>query len=636
MNNLELYPTLITPFDEEGCIDGASLDRLIALFADAGCDGVFAVCQSSEMFFLTDEEKLDLAHHTLQLCRKYGLKCVVSGHTQDALEDQIRYLRALEALQPDAIILVSNRLAAPDESDAVALRNLHTLCGALSPRTRLGIYECPYPYKRLLTPELLDFIASEGRFAFVKDTCCQADVLRQRIERLRGTGVKLYNANAATLLSSLDDGAAGYSGVMLNLMPEFFSLLKQAAAQGNRSRMQLACAHISAASVIEYQNYPANAKYALQKRGILTSTRTRNGRPGLTESQQKEMDAFLEVNRWAYFHLLPHATVQTLFRPDTAFCECHASSVLPWGDRVLAAYFAGAHEKADDVGIWLSVRQGEVWNAPRRIAKVNETPHWNPVLFDQDDGRIALVFKVGREIPEWRSYIQFSDDGGQTWTEAEPLDAANPAGGPVRCKPLRLSSGELLAPCSDEGETGWFPRVDLSTDGGGSFARLAEIPLNRTDAARPDYLAGAGAIQPTLWESAPGHVHALLRTTAGRIFRSDSADGGRTWCTAYPTNLPNNNSGIDLTQVNGALYLVLNPVGGNWAARTPLMLMRSLDNGAHFTEVCVLCDTPLDDVHGRTSEFSYPAIVARGGMLYITFTHQRKTIAFCQLSLSQL
>ena len=86
----------------------------------------------------------------------------------------------------------------------------------------------------------------------------------------------------------------------------------------------------------------------------------------------------------------------------------------------------------------------------------------------------------------------------------------------MRSHPIRLSSGAWLAPNSDE-DGAWRPRVDVSHDEGETFERLSDIPLNTTDEAAPDYLPGLGAIQPTLWESAPGHVHALLRTTGGYV-----------------------------------------------------------------------------------------------------------------------
>lgn len=635
MNRFELYPTIITPFQEDSSIDYAGLEKLTGLFANVGCDGIFAVCQSSEMFFISDEEKLELARQSVVFCRKYGLKCIVSGHTQESIEDQIRYLQAVEALGADAIILVSNRLAREEESDEIAIANLKRICSALAPETRLGIYECPYPYKRELTPTLIQAMIDIGRFDFIKDTCCRIDEIRRRLEQLKGSGIGLYNANSATLMESIEAGAIGYSGVQLNLMPEFFTLLKEAVKEQNRTRMQLVCDHIAGVGFVECQNYPANAKYLLMKRGVISTHITRNGKPAMNESQMKEIDAFENLNRARLFQLLKHEPIQLMFGYDTAFPECHASTVLPLKDgRVLSVYFAGAHEKNDDVGIWLSEQVDGAWVAPRLLAKIDDTPHWNPVIY-QDGDVIHVLFKTGKEIEYWRSYVTTSKDGGHTWSTPEALNSDNPAGGPVRNKPLLLSDGRLLAPNSDETRNPavWLPRVDVSTDGGATFQRLAQIPINREDPSSTNFMEGAGAIQPTLWESAPGRVHALLRTTAGWIYRSDSEDGGRTWCTAYRTNLPNNNSGIDLVKVGNVLYLVMNPVNGNWAARTPIVLMRSVDNGEQFEYFRVLCDMQLDEAHGRMAEFSYPAIVEKDGTLFITFTHNRKSIAFCTIKL---
>ena len=635
MRNFEMYPTIITPFLDDGSIDYISLERLVDMFASVGCDGIFAVCQSSEMFFLADEERLELARQSLNFCRKHGLKCIASGHVQDRIEDQINYLQALEGLGVDAIVLVSNRLALEDESDEIAVENLKRICSALSPKTRLGIYECPYPYKRELTPSLISAMIEIGHFDFIKDTCCRIDEIRHRIAQLEGSGIGLYNANSATLMESLEAGAAGYCGVQLNLMPEFFSLLKNACAEQNRTRMKLVCEHIAGVGFVECQNYPANAKYLLMKRGVISTIVTRNGNPPMTESQMKQIDAFEALNSAALFHLLKHEPIQLMFGYDTAFPECHASTVLPVEDgRVLSVYFAGTCEKHDDVGIWLSEQVNGAWQPPRLLAKVDDTPHWNPVIFE-NDGVIRVLFKVGKVIPGWRSYIMSSADGGHSWSTPKPINDDNPAGGPVRNKPLLLSDGRLLAPNSDETKNPavWLPRVDESTDGGATFTFLAQIPINREDPDAENYMYGAGAIQPTLWESKPGHVHALMRTTAGWIYRSDSEDGGRTWCTAYRTALPNNNSGIDLVRVRDELYLVLNPVRGNWAARTPIAVMRSADNGEHFEYFRVLADMQLDEAHGRRAAFAYPAIVEKDGVLYITFTYNRKSIAFCRIDL---
>ncbi len=97
-------------------------------------------------------------------------------------------------------------------------------------------------------------------------------------------------------------------------------------------------------------------------------------------------------------------------------------------------------------------------------------------------------------------------------------------------------------------------------------------------------IKGKGIIQPTFWESQPNHVHALMRSTGGCIARCDSEDGGKTWSKVYCTDLPNNNSGIDLVKnIDGTLWLVYNPIRGNWGPRNNLMLAYSKDNGKTWT-----------------------------------------------------
>ncbi len=637
----ELYPTIVTPFHQDRSIDYESLGRLIAHFARHGADGIFAVCQSSEMFFLSDEEKLELAAFSIQHCREQGISCVVSGHTQDEIEDQIQYLRALEALSPDAIIFVSNRFASEAEPDDTLIARMEQVTAALSPNTRLGIYECPYPYKRLLTEPVLRAMARDGRFQFIKDTCCDMDIIAQRLSLLKDTPMALYNANGATLLDSLLAGARGYSGIQLNYFPEIFGQLKAALSAGTPElcRARDIADFISATSVMETQNYPANAKYYLTLEGLFHGETTRNGKPPLTSAQRLEVEAYRRQAIAMALRCQRHCRAQLVFDDQAHFPACHASTVLPL-DRgeALIAYFAGDHEKADNVGIWLSRRESGLWLPPVRIAKVCEQAHWNPVLMATKDG-VRIVFKVGKEIPDWKSYTMVSSDGGRSWSS--PVRYANQevdARGPVRSKPIRLKDGRLLAPNSVEKFTGdgrWTVCVDVSSDEGETFTLLANIPLNNRFPEQPNHISGEGAIQPTLWESWPGRIHALLRTTCGSIFRSDSMDSGKTWCEAYDTGLPNNNSGIDIAQDGDTLYLAMNPIAGNWAARNALIVMKSSDNGKTFTPYRVLEDYPYNDKTGRSAEYSYPAIAARAGTLYVSYTYMRRQIAYVEIGGSE-
>jgi predicted neuraminidase len=249
-----------------------------------------------------------------------------------------------------------------------------------------------------------------------------------------------------------------------------------------------------------------------------------------------------------------------------------------------------------------------------------------------------LFFKEGTPIPEWRTKIAYSDDNGHTFSEARELVPGDIGGrGPVKNKPIVLADGTLAAPASVEG-TLWDSFVDLSRDGGHTWEKSSPVPLRRVGYDFPDtvfdprHCYGKGIIQPTLWESEPGCVHMLTRSTSAAIFRSDSTDGGKTWCCAYQIGLPNNNSGFDLAQLpTGGLVLAYNPVGNHpnyyKGARTPLVLDFSGDNGGSWQRIFTLEDTP--------GSFAYPSIVADGNEISLTYSRDRERIVFWRLGYAQ-
>ena len=300
----------------------------------------------------------------------------------------------------------------------------------------------------------------------------------------------------------------------------------------------------------------------------------------------------------------------------------HASTVIMMDNgEVGVAWFGGTYESHDDVDIWFSSKGKKGWSKPVRITADLNIPHWNPVLFKNDDGSLTLFFKVGKKIPEWQTYYSVSTDCGKTWSTPCELVEGDTSGGrgPVKNKAIRLQSGRILAPSSTEQNKDWRCFVDISDDNGKTW--------NKTDfIERPKrYGKTVGMIQPTLWESEQNTVHMLVRTNSRYIFRSDSFDGGNTWCPAYKTGLFNNNSGIDVVRTDsGRLFLLSNPVKENWGERTPLTVVCSDDNGKTWGLGAVLESMP--------GEYSYPAIVAHGDELLISYTWNRKRICFVRIS----
>jgi predicted neuraminidase len=117
----------------------------------------------------------------------------------------------------------------------------------------------------------------------------------------------------------------------------------------------------------------------------------------------------------------------------------------------------------------------------------------------------------------------------------------------------------------------------------------------------------------------------LVRSKNKKIFRSDSRDCGRTWCTLYDSGLPNNNSGLDLVRLHdGRLVLCCNPVT---EGRTPLALLESTDSGDTFTRVL--------DLETEPGEYSYPAVITDGRYLYGCYTWRREKMVFFQCDLTE-
>ena len=266
MNEIKkgIYPTMITPYDEAGKVDMNAVRRIVEWYIENGVDGIFAVCQSSEMFFLTEDERAELAAEVVKASAG-RVDVVVSGHVSDDVNDQIRELKRMQESGAKALVLVSNRLAAQDEDDDVLLANMRKILEAL-PDATFGMYECPYPYKRLLSDYVLEEMAKTGRFAFIKDTCCDAEVIAHRVEVLNGR-VGLFNANTATLLETLRTGADGFSGIMANLHPSLYAWLFRNYKDQPEKADKLS-AFLSLASGIERALYPMSAKYHMNKIGI--------------------------------------------------------------------------------------------------------------------------------------------------------------------------------------------------------------------------------------------------------------------------------------------------------------------------------------------------------------------------------
>ncbi len=173
----------------------------------------------------------------------------------------------------------------------------------------------------------------------------------------------------------------------------------------------------------------------------------------------------------------PQGVLRADFLFDSApFPSVHASTIVETGEGLVAAWFGGTREGAQDVGIWMSRQVAGEWTEPFEVATGVQPdgtryPCWNPVLFAAADGVVTLFYKVGPSPRQWWGVSRTSRDGGRTWSEAERL----PEGilGPIKNKPVRLADGSIISPSStesDERPSTWRVHFERTFDGGRSWS----------------------------------------------------------------------------------------------------------------------------------------------------------------------
>lgn len=316
--------------------------------------------------------------------------------------------------------------------------------------------------------------------------------------------------------------------------------------------------------------------------------------------------------------------------------ECHASTIEETPSGLVAAFFAGTHERHPDVGIRVSRLVDGSWTRPEEVVNgvQNDTlryPCWNPVLFQPENGPLMLFYKVGPNPREWWGMLMTSEDDGKTWSEPRRLGESERIGhllGPVKNKPVQLEDGTIICPSSTEIEKGddffWKVHFEISKDQGKTWEVVG--PIN--DGEELD------AIQPSVLTYPGGRLQVLCRTRQGVVAQSWSEDKGKTWSEMTTTGLPNPNSGTDaVTLKDGRQLLVYNHTikKGKQPNNRNMLNIALSDDGEKWNPVMTLENEP------HKAGYSYPAVIQTSdGLVHITYTYWRESVKHVVVDPEQL
>ena len=268
-----IIPVMLTAFDDHGGIDWESQERLTEWYLERGSEALFAVCQSSEMLYLDLSEREALARFTLEVVDG-RLPVIASGHMGVTLEEQITELTKIAATGIDCLVFVTNRLDPDNLGSEFLFKTVETLKQELPPDLRLGLYECPAPYRRLLSDDEIAYFAQDPRFVILKDVSCDIQTVRRRLELTKNSSLVISNANAAIAFEAMKSGASGFCGVFNNFHPDLYRWLEDEGEIHTELANELARFLVLSAAT-EGMGYPKLAKAYHQRLGTIQSSFSR-------------------------------------------------------------------------------------------------------------------------------------------------------------------------------------------------------------------------------------------------------------------------------------------------------------------------------------------------------------------------
>ncbi len=291
----KFVPVMITPFNLKAKVDLDAVSTLIDFYLAAGVKGFFANCLSSEMYSITEDERLELTKHVVSYVNG-RVPVVATGSFGLTIPDKAEFAKKIYDTGIDAAILITGHYANIEDSDEILLRNFEHMF-RLTGNIPLGMYECPAPYKRILGTEVFKTLLSSNRFVYHKDTSINLESIKAKLEVVKSanSNFEFYDAHSPNAMYSLQMGAKGMSSISGNFYPEILVwMVNNATNPGKLEDVKWLQGEISRVDPLIHVAYPMSAKYFLRKRGLPVRTISRATALELTPDQKKTLDEILE------------------------------------------------------------------------------------------------------------------------------------------------------------------------------------------------------------------------------------------------------------------------------------------------------------------------------------------------------
>ena len=289
----KFVPVMVTPFNLKAKVDLDTVSTLVDFYLAAGVKGLFANCLSSEMYSITEDERLELTSHIVKYVNG-RVPVVATGSFGLTIEDKAEFTKKIFDTGIEAVIMITGHFANVDDPDEVLLRNFEKMLH-LTSDIPLGMYECPAPYKRILSKETFKTLLATNRFVYHKDTSIELQQVRAKLEVVGDSKLEFYDAHTPNAMYSLQMGAKGMSSISGKFYPEILVWMCNNATNPEKKQdVEWLQSELTRVDPLIHQAYPMSSKYFLRKRGLPVRTISRAHALELTPQQKEVLDSIYE------------------------------------------------------------------------------------------------------------------------------------------------------------------------------------------------------------------------------------------------------------------------------------------------------------------------------------------------------
>lgn len=252
---------LVTPFCNNQ-VDIDALAKIIEWQIEEGTDGILVCGSTGEGLLLSEEERFEIIHKSIQVSRKRAK--IIVGCSACSTAEAIKLTQQAEELEADGVLVIAPYYVKPTQNGIIKhFTEVHE-----NSNIPVILYNNPGRCAVNMTIDTIVELAKFQRIVGLKDS--DTDLSKATFIKSKIPNFTLLSGDDPTLAGYLAHGGDGAISVTANIEPGMVKQLIDSWKKGDIKTMQNISQKLAPLSEVMFvESNPIPAKYALFKKGLM-------------------------------------------------------------------------------------------------------------------------------------------------------------------------------------------------------------------------------------------------------------------------------------------------------------------------------------------------------------------------------